>query len=84
MAYEDLMVTKIGYQQLDNTLACSKLQDSGESKSKNKREKPREDWEERVSRRFARLDIRELKQRRFWATHVNRKWAFFSFSMPWR
>jgi len=22
----------------------------------------------------------ELKQRRFWATHVNRKWAFFSFS----
>ena len=57
MAYEDLMVTKIGYQQLDNTLACSKLQDSGESKSKNKREKPREDWEERVSRRFARLHI---------------------------
>ena len=33
MAYEDLMVTKIGYQQLDNTLACSRLQDSGESKS---------------------------------------------------
>ena len=50
MAYEDLMVTKIGYQQLDNTLACSRLQDNGESKSKNKREKPREDWEERVSR----------------------------------
>ena len=57
MAYEDLMVTKIGYQQLDNTLACSRLQDSGESKSKNKCEKPREDWEERVSRRFARLHI---------------------------
>ena len=57
MAYEDLMVTKIGYQQLDNTLACSRLQDSGESKSKNKREKPREDWEERVSRRFALLHI---------------------------
>ena len=55
MAYEDLMVTKIGYQQLDNTLACSRLQDNGESKSKNKREKPREDWEERVSRCFARL-----------------------------
>ena len=36
MAYEDLMVTKIGYQQLDNTLACSKLQDSGESKSNKK------------------------------------------------
>ena len=53
MAYEDLMVTKIGYQQLDNTLACSRLQDSGESESKNKREKPREDWEERVSRRLA-------------------------------
>ena len=29
-------------------------------------------------------DIRELKQRRFWATHVNRKWAFFSFNIPWR
>ena len=57
MAYEDLMVTKIGYQQLDNTLACSRLQDSGESESKNKREKPREDWEERVSRRLARLHI---------------------------
>ena len=57
MAYEDLKVTKIGYQQLDNTLACSRLQDSGESESKNKREKPREDWEERVSRRFARLHI---------------------------
>ena len=27
---------------------------------------------------------RELKQRRFWATHVNRKWAFFSFSKPLR
>ena len=25
-----------------------------------------------------------LKQRRFWATHVNRKWAFFSFNMPQR
>ena len=57
MGYEDLMVTKIGYQQLDNTLACSRLQDSGESESKNKREKPREDWEERVSRRFALLHI---------------------------
>ena len=29
-------------------------------------------------------DIRELKQRRFWATHVNRKWAFCSFNKPWR
>ena len=28
--------------------------------------------------------IRELKQRRFWATHVNRKWTFFSFSKPLR
>ena len=26
----------------------------------------------------------ELKQRRFWTTHVNRKWAFFSFNKPWR
>ena len=25
--------------------------------------------------------IRELKQQRFWATHVNRKWPFFIF---WR
>ena len=57
MAYEDLMVTKIGYQQLDNTLACSGLQDSGKANPKNKREKPREDWEERVSRRLARLHI---------------------------
>ena len=29
-------------------------------------------------------DIRELRQRRFGATHVNRKWAFFSFNKPWR
>ena len=28
--------------------------------------------------------IRELKQRRFWRTHVNRKWAFLPFYMPWR
>ena len=28
-----------------------------------------------------RRDIRELKQSRFWATHVNRKWPFFIF---WR
>ena len=28
--------------------------------------------------------IREFKQRRFWATHVNRKSTFFSFNMPWR
>ena len=34
MAYEDLMVTKIGYQQLDNTLACSRLQDSGKANPK--------------------------------------------------
>ena len=27
---------------------------------------------------------RELKQRCFWATDINRKWAFFSFSKPWR
>ena len=57
MAHEDLMVTKIGYQQLDNILACSGLQDSGKANPKNKREKPREDWEERVSRRFALLHI---------------------------
>ena len=28
--------------------------------------------------------IREIKQRRFWTTHVNRKWAFSSFNKPWR
>ena len=28
-------------------------------------------------------DNRELKYQRFWATHVNRKWAFFSFNMLW-
>ena len=27
-------------------------------------------------------DIRELKQRRFWATHVNRKWGLLPFYMP--
>ena len=27
--------------------------------------------------------IRVLKQQLFWATHVNRKWAFFSLNMPW-
>ena len=26
---------------------------------------------------------RELKQPRFWATHVNRKWGIFPFNMPW-
>ena len=25
-----------------------------------------------------------VKQRRFWAVHVNRKWAFLSFNTPWR
>ena len=30
------------------------------------------------------LDNRELKQRRFWAKHVNRKRAFFSSNKPWR
>ena len=28
--------------------------------------------------------IRKLKQRRFWATHVNRKWGLLHFYMPWR
>ena len=28
--------------------------------------------------------IRELKQRCFWATHVNRKWGLFHFKAPWR
>ena len=28
--------------------------------------------------------IRELEQRRFWATHVNRKWGLLPFYMPWR
>ena len=27
--------------------------------------------------------IRQLKQRRFWATHVNRKWGIFPLNMPW-
>ena len=27
---------------------------------------------------------RDLKQRRFWATHVNRKWGALPFYMPWR
>ena len=27
---------------------------------------------------------RELKQRRFWATHFNRKWGLFHFKSPWR
>ena len=27
---------------------------------------------------------RELKHQRFWATYVNRKWAFFSYDKPWR
>ena len=27
---------------------------------------------------------RELKQRRFLATHVNRKWGLFSYNMTWR
>ena len=26
----------------------------------------------------------QFKQQRFWTTHVNRKWAFFSFNTPWR
>ena len=30
------------------------------------------------------LDIREFTQRCLRATHVNRKWAFLSFNMPWR
>ena len=38
---------------------------------------------------FQFLEIRlsinsEFKQRRFWATHENRKGAFFSFNKPWR
>ena len=28
--------------------------------------------------------FRKFKQGRFWAPHVNRKWAFFSFNMLWR
>ena len=27
---------------------------------------------------------RELEQRRFWATHVKRKWYLFHFKAPWR
>ena len=29
-------------------------------------------------------DRSEFKQRHFWATHINRKWAFFSVNKPWR
>ena len=29
------------------------------------------------------VDIRELEQRHFWATHVNRKRSIFPFNMPW-
>ena len=29
------------------------------------------------------LIIRELKQNRFWATHVNRKWGLFPLNMLW-
>ena len=29
-------------------------------------------------------DNRELKQRRSWATHVNRKWGLLPFYLPWR
>ena len=28
--------------------------------------------------------IRELKKKPFWMTHVNRKWVFFPFNIPWR
>ena len=28
--------------------------------------------------------MRKLKQRRFWATHVNWKWGLFHFKAPWR
>ena len=31
-----------------------------------------------------RLTVWELKQRRFCATHFNRKWGLLPFSMPWR
>ena len=30
------------------------------------------------------LSIRELNQRCFWASHVNRKWGLFHFKAPWR
>ena len=30
------------------------------------------------------IDKRDLKQRRFWAKHVNRKWGLLPFYMPWR
>ena len=30
------------------------------------------------------LDNSELKQKRFWATHVNRKWGLFPLNMLWR
>ena len=30
------------------------------------------------------LGYRELKQRRFWATHVNRKLGLLPYYMPWR
>ena len=30
------------------------------------------------------FNIKELKQRRFWATHVKRKWGVFPFNITWR
>ena len=38
----------------------------------------------RRRRRILKSLFREFKQRRFWAKHLNRKWAFFSFNKPWR
>ena len=35
-------------------------------------------------RKLSFVNYREFKRERFWATRVNRKWAFFCFNIPWR
>ena len=39
----------------------------------------REDFWDCSQGQRGKLADREFKQQRFWATHVDRKWAFFSF-----
>ena len=44
----------------------------------------RKPYPERKSCGFKSIRIRADGQRRFWATHVNRKWGLLPFYMPWR
>ena len=48
--------------------------------SQNPRVNRRTNWYRPV---YCSVDITELKQRQFWATHVNRKWNIFPFYMSW-